>query len=284
RNLRVGAVKMLAPTLVVFSLVATSALADRNDFVTGYGFTKIMTNCFGDENYYGFLRQIAEAGRWCQQEPVHIPEVKVHTNKDYYVKTVVPGVPAIHYPQVAAHSHPHTYNTPITYHQVPYAAVKPKHHEPIITAADVSGLIEVTKARVSNLTCTLRKLGEIDDYLNINIQTDVNRILALPYISYSLRHDLIQGVQQCDALTKCLPLEYSDSVVPPPAIKRILAYLKCEKKNRLISCMKEDLKRHIYDIDISPIKELHPHETDDQTIERALFVLYGAETDSFELK
>ncbi|CAL4060182.1 unnamed protein product [Meganyctiphanes norvegica] len=274
---------MLAHTLVVFSLVATSTLADfRNDFVTGYGFTKIMTNCFGDAHYYGILRKIAEAGRWCQQEPVHIPEVKVHTKKDYYVKTVIPVVPAAHYPQVAAH--PVTYNTPLTYHQVPYAAVKPQHHEPIITAADVSGLIEITKARVSNLTCTLRKLGKVDDYYNINIQHSVEAVLAQPHLSYSLKHDLIQGFQQCEAFTKCLPLEYSDSVVPPPAIKRILAYLKCEKKNRLISCMKEDLKRHIYDIDISPIKELHPHETDDQTIERALFVLYGAETDSFELK
>ncbi|CAL4066654.1 unnamed protein product, partial [Meganyctiphanes norvegica] len=157
-------------------------------------------------------------------------------------------------------------------------------HKHIITAADISGLIEVTNSRISNLTCTLRKLGEIDDNLSINIQTDVNRIKSLPDVSDSFRQDLIQNVQQCEALAKCLPLENSHNVVPPSAIKRILAYLECEKKKRLIACMKEDLKHRISDIDISPIKELHPHETDDQTIERAVFVLYAAEPDSFELK
>jgi len=274
---------MLATTLVVFSLVATSALADlRNDFTTTYGFTKIMTNCVGDDFYYGVLHKIADAERWCQQEPVNIPEVK-HVKNNYVVKTVVPVqavLPAAHYPQVAVH--PLSYKTPYVHH-VPYAAVKPKHYEPLLNADDVYAMIDVTKARVSNLTCTLRKLGMVDDYLNINIQPKVEHILSAPHLSYGLKHDLVQGLQQCDALTKCLPLEYSDSVAPPASIKRILAFKQCWKKARLISCMKEDIKRHIHHIDVSPIKKLHPHETDDQTIERMLFVLYGAETNSFDL-
>merc|ERR1712106_598218 len=98
---------MLGTTLAVFSLVATSAVADlRNDFTTSYGFTKIMTNCFGDDLYYGVLRSITEAQRWCQQEPIQLPVDNKVLNKDYYVKTVVPVqavYPTAHYPQVAAH-------------------------------------------------------------------------------------------------------------------------------------------------------------------------------------
>merc|ERR1739838_1135566 len=173
--------------------------------------------------------------------------------------------------------HPLAYNIDYTY------PISHKHHEPLLTADDVYGLIEVAKAKVSNLTCTLKKLHKIDEYLNINIHPSVQHIQATPYISHSLKHDLIQGLQQCEHLTKCLPLEYSDEVAPPAVIKRVLVFLQCEKKHRLISCMKEDLKRHIYDVDVTPIKHLHPHETDDETIERLLFVLYGAETNTFDL-
>jgi len=278
---------MLRITLVVFSLVATSALAERNDFITGYGFTKIMTNCFGDAAYYGHLRKIAHAGKECQQEPISLPEVvkpDAYAYKAGYVKTVVPVVPAAHglYKREAEAHIPVAYNTPYAYQHTPYV-VKEAHHEPLISADDLSGLIEITKAKVSNLTCTLKKLGAVDDYLNLNPQFAINEVAALPHISYTLKHDLIQGIQLCEATVKCAPLEYSSTIVPPPAIKRILGYLQCEKKHRLIACMKEDLKRHIYDIDLSPIKDLFPDETADQIAQRALFVLYGAETNSFDL-
>ena len=40
-----------------------------------------MTNCVGDHFYYDLLRHIGEAERYCQQEPVEIPEIlhKVRT-------------------------------------------------------------------------------------------------------------------------------------------------------------------------------------------------------------
>ncbi|CAL4065405.1 unnamed protein product, partial [Meganyctiphanes norvegica] len=316
--------------IALFMLVAAATASLRNDFTTTYGFTKIMTNCLGDEHYYGVLREIASAERWCQQQPIYLPEIE-HPSKAGYAHSAVPVYDAhsavpVHYASTAApphyaltasphghrrsadpvhhastaspHGHGHSpapvhYATTASphghyqavpahplaynYHQQPYPAVH-KHQKPLLTAGEVYSLVEVTKAKVSNLTCTLKKLHKIDDYLNINILPTVERVQATPYISYSLKHDLVQGLTQCEALTKCLPLEYSDEVVPPPAIKRILVFLQCEKKHRLISCMKEDLKRHIYDIDVSPIKHLYPYDTDDETIERMLFVLYGAES------
>jgi len=244
-----------------------------------------MTNCVGDHFYYDLLGTIGEAERYCQQEPVEIPEV-VHTKHTYAVKTVLPVqavLPAAgHYQPVAA-VHPVSYKTPYTYHQVPYAAVKPEPAKPLLTADDVYALVDVTKAKVSNLTCTLKKLGMVDEYLNINIQHKIAHILSAHHLSYELKHDLVKGLQQCEAMAKCLPLEYSDDVVPPPAIKRIVTFLECNKKARLISCMKEDIKRHHHHVDATPIKELFPHETEDQITERLLFVLYGAQTNSFDL-
>ncbi|XP_066955801.1 uncharacterized protein [Macrobrachium rosenbergii] len=104
-------------------------------------------------------------------------------------------------------------------------------------------------AALSNYTCTLHKLGIIDEYLNLRATHLISDYGKLP-LSDSLKKDLAEGLFYCRDLTYCLPVDKPRSPLPLN-LQRLLMAMKCEKETRTNACFKEDLRRNIEGFDLS---------------------------------
>ncbi|CAL4060183.1 unnamed protein product [Meganyctiphanes norvegica] len=150
---------------------------------------------------------------------------------------------------------------------------------PIVDFDSLKSMTEKVKAKVSNFTCVLRKLEVIDSNYNVNTAKLVQQTLSYP-VSHSLKHDLVKRIEHCNQMVNCMPIENTESPVPG-TLQKLLAYLGCEKKLRLLACMKEDLRRNIGDYDLSGF----PFQaSENERINKLLFVLWGAESSDFELQ
>ncbi|XP_068202387.1 uncharacterized protein [Palaemon carinicauda] len=114
-------------------------------------------------------------------------------------------------------------------------------------------------ASLSNYTCVIHKLGHIDGYLNLNVDSYIQQFQNAP-ISEELKKDLADGIYYCRDLTYCLPLDRLKSPLPLN-LQRLLMLMKCEKEIRTDACFKEDLRKNIDDFDLSLFPKDEPQES-----------------------
>ncbi|XP_068201889.1 uncharacterized protein [Palaemon carinicauda] len=255
--------------VIVLSLAAIAM--GQEDFFEKYSFTKVMANCFGEDVYYDYLAKVGIAQRECQQYPVS----SLHSiDYPYYEKLGYPtnagGYPIYsQYPsQYLGNTHylgntGHHYGVPQSYQQyhyvkkrqveeeTPAAVESPK--QPFFDQYYLLDSVNKIQASLSNYTCTLHKLGLIDEYLNPNPTNYLEQYNQLP-ISDGLKKDLAYGINHCVQLTYCLPLERLKSPLPLN-LQYLLMAMKCEKETRVDACFKEDLRKNINEFDLSLFPE-----------------------------
>ncbi|XP_068202390.1 uncharacterized protein [Palaemon carinicauda] len=262
---------------VILLSLAAVAMA-QEEFFEKYTFTKVMANCLGEDVYYDYLAKVGIAQRECQQFPVsslHTVDYTYYSNLGYPVNT---GGHAL-YNQFPTHylgaSQQH-HGIPQTYPQYHYLQKRQAEgdstevadepavvDEPAAHAAPAKQpffdqyylLDSVNKimASLSNYTCTLHKLGLIDEYLNLHATNYVEQYNQLP-ISDGLKEDLADGINHCVQLTYCLPLDRLKSPLPLN-LQYLLMAMKCEKETRVDACFKEDLRKNINEFDLSLFPE-----------------------------
>nr|XP_053626196.1 uncharacterized protein LOC128684084 [Cherax quadricarinatus] len=111
----------------------------------------------------------------------------------------------------------------------------------------------VVNAALSNLTCVAASVNAIDGDLNIKFDSFFNYYNTRP-VDQLLRADLADGVNFCRAFTECLPVEKLKTPLPWK-LQRFLAFLKCERKLRLASCFKHDLRSNLAYFDLSALPD-----------------------------
>lgn len=156
-------------------------------------------------------------------------------------------------------------------------SLKPRH--PVFDAETIMGMVDTVKAKISNFTCTLSRLGMVDSQFGVNIPKIRQETLSVMGVAQTLKQDLISRIDTCYKFSTCLPVESIGTPVPA-SIQRVMAFFKCERKLRLRACMKEDLRNNLASFDLSgfPIQA-----TEDERVEKLLFVLSNVDSKEFQI-
>ncbi|XP_068201884.1 uncharacterized protein [Palaemon carinicauda] len=276
---------------VILAVVAAIA-AGQEALFEKYGFTKTMASCFGEKNYYDFLARAGTAQRECQQLPVsnlyrldfsvysHLGHPLHFGGESHYVPftsyhPVHPG----HQGQPGHPTHPGQYHVPHSYQQFQYrkkresSEVEAQKDGPFFDKYYLLDSVKKITASLSNYTCTLHKLGYIDEYLNLDLNNIVNNYKNLT-IGEGFRKDLVDGLYYCRDLSYCLPLQNPRSPLPIH-LQRLLMAMECEKETRTNACFKEDLRNNINEFDLS----LFPEEDDsEQRLNKLSAIITGIDS------
>ncbi|ROT80775.1 hypothetical protein C7M84_000484 [Penaeus vannamei] len=237
-------------------LTAVCSVLAKDGFAEKYAYSKVMTNCFGEDLYYGWSKEVFKAVKECYGEEVQLPEAEgggVVFGGGGSLESLGPG-------QI---------QRPADYPLLPSSRTRPR--------CKASGRLPIQA-----LLSTPEARGPpIDDDFNIDYKTAIEETKKLD-IADDLKEDLLEAMEKCKDLTMCLPLEKSGSPMPLK-LQRIVALNKCWKKARLGVCMKHDLMKYLNWFDLS---EFPADEDDDEgsKAEKLLHLLWGVEArDDFQL-
>ncbi|XP_069991817.1 uncharacterized protein [Penaeus vannamei] len=271
--------------LVVLSALC-GALVSADGFAKKYGYSKVMANCFGEDQYYSWSKEVFRAVKECYGEEVQLPEghgkgsslEEEEEEEDMDPLTSLSklaGQPLYVYypPQAQAQRFPFNF---------PYQVLsqRQKREAPLYTAPILKKMVQKVKAKVSNFTCVMRKMNYIDDDFNLNYEA-VNTLRELD-LSEDLKEDLVKGMEKCKELTMCLPLEKSGSPMPLK-LQRIVALNKCWKKARFAVCMKHDFMKYLNEFDLSGLPADEDSDEGSKA-EKVIHILMGVEEkDDFQL-
>ncbi|XP_042890131.1 uncharacterized protein LOC122265048 [Penaeus japonicus] len=147
-----------------------------------------------------------------------------------------------------------------------------------LTAERLSEARDKAVALLGNFTCILEKLEMVNANLDINYELLAANAFRLP-VPGDLKSDLVQAVNYCRDLTRCLPLEKARSPVPHQ-LQRAIAYIKCEKDARFTACLKHGLRQ---DVDHFGLSLLPGYSGSSEDLDRLLELLLQSES-AYELE
>ncbi|XP_063591324.1 uncharacterized protein LOC134768428 [Penaeus indicus] len=133
-------------------------------------------------------------------------------------------------------------------------------------------------ALLGNFTCILERMEMVDANLDISHEVLAAKAFRLP-VAGDLKTDLVQAVNYCRDLTRCLPLEKTRSPVPHQ-LQRAIAYIKCEKDARFLACLKHSLRK---DVDHFGLSLLPGYGGGSDDLEQLLELLLQSES-AYELE
>jgi len=272
---------MLRATLLL-ALLGT-VLAGGDSFTKKYAYSKIMTNCFGEDAYFEYAKELHKHSMTCKKEIYEKmkegkePEVQVNEAPLASFFDSLRSSPA---------GGPQYIPIPVYYQSSqagnPFAQFQSRQKREAFYSSEIlKKMVKKVKAKVGTLMCVLKKMGSIDEDKNLNValmKTETEKYSA--GLDAALKDDLIEIVDKCYEFSKCV--EDKDSPLPIE-LQRIMAFLKCDKKMRVGICMKADLRKHMDMFDLSGLPEYEGD--DDDKVEKLLHVLWGADpgTDPLDL-
>jgi len=263
--------RMLKATL--FLALLGTVLAGGDSFTKKYAYSKIMTNCFGEDAYYSYAKVLHMNSMECKKEIYE----KMKEGKEPDVP-VNPAPLASFFDTLRAGSggQPQYIPIPVYYQSSqagnPFVQFQRQKREAMYSGELLKKMVKKVKAKVGTLMCVLKKMGSIDENKNINIAAIKEETLKYSVgLDAALKTDLVEMVDKCNEFTKCV--EDKDSPLPIE-LQRIMAFLKCDKKMRVNVCMKADLRKNLSEFDLSGF----PMEGDeDDQVEKLLHVLWAAD-------
>jgi len=271
--------RMLKAALLL-ALLGT-VLAGGDSFTKKYAYSKIMTNCFGEDAYYSYAKELHKHSIACKKEIYE----KMKEGKE-------PDVPVNEAPLASffetlrgsSVGQPQYIPIPVYYQSSqavnPFVQFQRQKREAMYSGEILKKMVKKVKAKVGTLMCVLKKMGSVDENKNLNIAFMKSETLKYSAgLDAALKEDLIDVIDKCHDFTKCV--EDKDSPLPIE-LQRIMAFLKCDKKKRVAICMKADLRKHMDEFDLSGF----PMEGDeDDKVEKLLHVLWAADpgTDPLDL-
>ncbi|XP_050739432.1 uncharacterized protein LOC127009939 [Eriocheir sinensis] len=138
---------------------------------------------------------------------------------------------------------------------------------------DIQQTKENMQALISNFTCILTKLAVVNSNLDLNHQGLTNSVVNLPVAS-ELKQDLLESIEFCRDLTRCMPLEKQQLPVPRK-LQRIMDYVKCEKERRLEACHKHSLRQNLQNFNLN---QLPLSGSRSRRVEEVVNILFDAQS------
>ncbi|CAL4065034.1 unnamed protein product, partial [Meganyctiphanes norvegica] len=271
--------RMLRATLLL-ALLGT-VLAGGDSFTKKYAYSKIMSNCWGEDVYLAWTKQIHKFAMECKEE---IHEMVKHGKEPEVQVNEAPLASFFDTFRSSSAGQPQYIPIPV-YHQYsqaanPFVQFHRQKREAMYSSELLKKMMKKIKVKVGTMKCVLKQMGYIDENKNLNtriIKSETERGAAA--LHPALKADLIGRVDKCFEFSKCV--EDKDSPLPIE-LQRIMAYLKCDKKKRVAICMKADLRKYMSEFDLSAFGMEYD---EDDKIEKLLHVLWGADpgTDPLDL-
>ncbi|XP_027211774.2 uncharacterized protein [Penaeus vannamei] len=252
--------------LVVLLTAVCAVFGDS--FAKKYGFSKVMTNCFGEDNYYGWSKMVFKAVKECYGEetvlPMHgAPDMEEESGDNYGNQPVF----------VILNAEGQEQKFPLR-----FAFAQRQKREALYDAPVLKKMVSKVKAKIGNFTCVMKKMNYVDEDFNIDYDYMKQEIQDLD-LNDELKADLMEGIDICNDFTQCLPAGKSPM---PQKLQKMLAFLKCNKKKRFTVCMKHDFKKHLDFFDTSAIQK--EDEDDSEAAEKLIHIMWGLENnDDFQL-
>ncbi|XP_042887937.1 uncharacterized protein LOC122263539 [Penaeus japonicus] len=268
--------------VTILLAVACSSLA-QDSFAKKYAYTKVMTNCFGEEGYYNWTKEVFSAMKQCYGEEVNLPEEEEELSEESSEeesREAFSGSPMFLQVFYTPKGQEEGQDPGFPF-SIPFKVVSERQkREAMYDGPLLKKMIEKVKAKVSNFTCVLKKMKVVNEEFDLDFDEMVNIRMEIP-IDDTLKNDLVRTINHCKKLLKCLPLEDSGSPMPRK-IQEIVVFVR-EKEARLKACMKYDLQRHLAKFDLSDFSEVEEASEGDKA-EKLLHLLWGFENkDDFQL-
>ncbi|KAB7500200.1 hypothetical protein Anas_12779 [Armadillidium nasatum] len=120
--------------------------------------------------------------------------------------------------------------------------------EPLYDQKKISKIYNKFQEQAGNFTCVFKRLKIFNDGFDV----DVSHIMSLYStlnLDIELLTDVTEGVMDCIKFATCKPL--NKMTLTPPIVQRAMTFLKCEAKQRVASCVKNDVRKmqHKFDLD-----------------------------------
>ncbi|XP_066954522.1 uncharacterized protein [Macrobrachium rosenbergii] len=121
----------------------------------------------------------------------------------------------------------------------------------IFSGVDLASATAKLRESIFEFACVLQRMEIIDEFYNVNYLTVLNTFIDNNEIDYRLADDLRDGINHCREAEKCLP---EDGSVMPQEIRRLMKFIACERRTRLVACFRHDLRQnlHRYDLEALP--------------------------------
>lgn len=235
-----------------------------NGFAKKFGFSKAMTSCLGEDVYYGWRNHVLQAVMACGAEETLLPpfeelEDELQSGEDHADQPVTESLGQDEKSQESNFSSTQT----------------PKR-EPVFGAAVLKQMAKKVEAKLSNITCILKKLNYLEEDFDVNYdflreELEISELFAT--LDGGVKADLIA------ALDYCQEYEYPENPASPmpKKLQKIVAFLKCERRTRLHVCMKRDVLKNLDDYDLSDLQR--EGESEAEVAEKVLHLMWGLEAD-----
>ncbi|XP_063591325.1 uncharacterized protein LOC134768429 [Penaeus indicus] len=237
-------------------------------FETKYGYSKVMTNCFGEDLYYGWYKQVFKAMKECYGKETVLPmhgasDMEDESEENYGNQPVF----------VILNAEEQGQKFPLR-----FAFAQRQKREALYDAPVLKKMVSKMKAKIGNFTCVMKKMNYVDEDFNIEYDNMKKEIQDLG-LEDELADDLMEGIDICKDFTQCLPTGTSPM---PMKLQKMLAFLKCDKEARFSICTKHDFMKKLDYFDTSAI--LEEGEGDDEAAEKLIHIMWGLEaSDDFQL-
>ncbi|XP_063614644.1 uncharacterized protein LOC134787761 [Penaeus indicus] len=261
---------------VVYSSLAHDSFAEK------YAYTKVMTNCFGEEKYYNWTKEVFQAVKQCYNAEINLPEKdESGESSEEESKEAFSGSPMFLQVFFSPQEQDGDQDRKFPFN-LPFKAISQRQKREVMYDGPLlKKMIEKVKAKVSNFTCVLKKMKMVDDEFNLDYEEMIKVRKEIP-VDDAMKNELVKTINHCKKFTKCLPLEDSGSPMPKK-LQEIVVFAKCEKKARLKACMKLDLQKHLAEFDLSDFSEAG-EASEGEKAEKLLHLLWGFDNkDDFQL-
>ncbi|XP_042890129.1 uncharacterized protein LOC122265046 [Penaeus japonicus] len=251
--------------LVILLTAVCSVLGDS--FAKKYAFTKVMTNCLSEDIYLEWSKQVFHAMKECYGEETVLPKHEAHEDKEEEEGGEEYGNQPLF---VILNSEGQAQNIPFR-----FAFSQRQKREAMYDAPVLKKMVAKMKAKIGNFTCVMKKMQYVDEDFNIKFDYMKQEIKDF-VINDELQADLMKGIDKCEDITQCLSSDKSGSPMPKK-LKKMLAFLKCDKKTRFSICMKHDFMKHLDKFETSAIQM--EDEGEEEVAEKLIHIMWGLEAD-----
>ncbi|XP_069991638.1 uncharacterized protein [Penaeus vannamei] len=220
----------MTPIMILATVLATAHA--QSFLTTDHTYRQVMTTCFGEDLFYGLIKTLNDVLVTCSQEefsPENAPPLDYPALFDTLSRTGLrpQPLPAAARPTLS----PGAFSqfVPTTFHLAAVAVTD----------------------RLSNYTCALEKLEVINndfDILYEKIKDDLDNLR----IDQELKEDLKNATDFCKDLVECMPEPLVRTVITP-RLRRIMAFLRCERETRYQACVKHDYRKRLTQYDMTEL-------------------------------
>ncbi|RXG54444.1 hypothetical protein Avbf_06109 [Armadillidium vulgare] len=250
----------IAVLLTVFSVAHCGGHWDS--FMKKYANVKILSDCFGDKFITEWFKNYTEACDFCQNLSPENYLRGVPLNEASFdslglqqqfnpLLTSLPGME--HASPFNLYDFQHSGAVPQLSEQGAGLVdvnnfVKRDAEEPLYDHKKISKIYNKFQEQAGNFTCVFKRLKIFNDGFDV----DVSHIMSLYStlnLDIELLTDVTEGVMDCIKFATCKPL--NKMTLTPPIVQRAMTFLKCEAKQRVASCVKNDVRKmqHKFDLD-----------------------------------